>query len=41
MSEKIFDNYDEAQSYSLTVPWKLETCNAGEDCRAGCEEITL
>jgi hypothetical protein len=32
MSEKIFDNYDEAHKYSLTVPWKLETCNVGESC---------
>jgi hypothetical protein len=29
---KIFDNYDEAHSYSLTIPWKLETCNTGESC---------
>jgi hypothetical protein len=32
MSEQIFNSYDEAQSYSLTVPWKLETCNVGESC---------
>jgi hypothetical protein len=32
MSEQIFENYDEAQNYSLTVPWKLETCNVGETC---------
>ena len=32
MSEKIFDSYDEAHKYSLTVPWKLETCNVGESC---------
>lgn len=32
MSEKIFDSYDEAQSYSLTVPWKLALCNTGEKC---------
>jgi hypothetical protein len=32
MSEKIFDNYDEAHKYSLTIPWKLETCNVGESC---------
>jgi len=32
MSEQIFENYDEAHKYSLTVPWKLETCSAGEEC---------
>jgi hypothetical protein len=32
MSEKIFENYDEAQKYSFSVPWKLETCNVGESC---------
>ncbi len=32
MSEQIFDSYDEAHKYSLTVPWKLETCNVGERC---------
>jgi hypothetical protein len=32
MSEKIFDSYDEAHKYSLTIPWKLETCNVGESC---------
>lgn len=32
MSEKIFENYESAHSHSLTVPWKLETCNVGEDC---------
>ncbi len=32
MSEQIFDSYDEAQKYSLTIPWKLETCNTGESC---------
>jgi hypothetical protein len=32
MSDQIFDSYDEAQSYSLTVPWKLTTCNVGEEC---------
>jgi hypothetical protein len=32
MSEQIFNSYDEAQSHSLTVPWKLETCNVGEEC---------
>jgi hypothetical protein len=31
-SEKIFENYDEAQKYSFSVPWKLETCNVGESC---------
>lgn len=28
----MFNDYDEAQKHSLTVPWKLETCNVGEDC---------
>jgi hypothetical protein len=32
MSEQIFENYDEAHKYSLTVPWKLKTCSAGEEC---------
>jgi hypothetical protein len=32
MSEQIFNSYDEAQSYSLTVPWELKTCNVGEEC---------
>jgi len=32
MSETIFNNYDEAHKHSLTVPWKLETCNSGESC---------
>ena len=32
MSEQIFDSYDEAHKYSLTIPWKLETCNTGESC---------
>jgi hypothetical protein len=32
MSDKVFENYDEAHKYSLTVPWKLETCNTGESC---------
>jgi hypothetical protein len=32
MSEKIFENYDEAHKYSLTVPWKLAHCNTGESC---------
>jgi hypothetical protein len=32
MSDKVFENYDEAHQYSLTVPWKLETCNVGESC---------
>jgi len=31
-NDKIFDSYDEAHKYSLTVPWKLETCNTGETC---------
>lgn len=29
---KTFDNYEEAHSYSLTVPWKLALCNTGESC---------
>jgi hypothetical protein len=28
----MFNDYDEAKKHSLTVPWKLETCNVGEDC---------
>ena len=32
MSNKIFNSYDEAHKYSLTVPWKLEICNVGESC---------
>jgi hypothetical protein len=32
MSDKIFENYDEAQKHSFSVPWKLETCNSGESC---------
>jgi hypothetical protein len=32
MSNKIFDSYDEAHKYSLTIPWKLDTCNTGESC---------
>jgi hypothetical protein len=32
MSDQIFDSYDEAHKYSLTIPWKLETCNVGESC---------
>lgn len=32
MSEQVFNSYEEAQKYSLTVPWKLKPCNAGEDC---------
>jgi hypothetical protein len=32
MSKKIFENYDEAKKHSLTVPWKLQTCNVGESC---------
>lgn len=29
---KIFENCDEAQKYSFTVPWKLDLCNSGETC---------
>jgi hypothetical protein len=32
MSEQIFNSYDEAQSYSLTVPWQVEPCFVGENC---------
>ena len=32
MSEKIFENYDEAHKYSLTIPWRIELCNTGETC---------
>jgi len=32
MSENIFNSYDEAHKYSLTVPWKLDLCLVGEDC---------
>lgn len=32
MSEQIFNNYDEAHKYSLTIPWKLEPCFTGEKC---------
>jgi hypothetical protein len=32
MSNQIFENYDEAHKYSLTIPWKLDTCNTGESC---------
>jgi len=28
----IFENYDKAKTHSLTIPWKLKTCNVGEDC---------
>jgi hypothetical protein len=28
----IFENYDEAHKYSLTIPWKIELCNTGESC---------
>jgi len=32
MSEQIFNSYDEAHKYSLTIPWKLALCNSGETC---------
>ena len=32
MSDKVFENYDEAHKHSLTVPWKLDLCNTGESC---------
>jgi len=31
-NEQIFENYDEAHKYSLTIPWKLSLCNTGEIC---------
>jgi hypothetical protein len=31
-SKKIFENYNEAHQYSLTIPWKIELCNTGENC---------
>ena len=32
MSEQIFNSYDKAHKYSLTIPWKLALCNTGETC---------
>jgi hypothetical protein len=32
MSENIFNSYEEAHRYSLTIPWKIELCNTGESC---------
>ena len=32
MYENIFNSYDEAHKYSLTIPWKLALCNTGESC---------
>jgi hypothetical protein len=32
MNEKIFDSYEEAHKYSLTIPWKVEPCFSGETC---------
>jgi hypothetical protein len=32
MSDKIFENYDEAQKHSFSVPWKLSLCNTGASC---------
>jgi len=32
MSERIFDNYDEAIKHSFNTPWKLSLCNTGESC---------
>lgn len=29
---QVFENYESAHAHSLTVPWKLETCNVGESC---------
>ncbi len=25
-------NQEEAEAYSLTIPWKTEVCHVGEDC---------
>lgn len=32
MSDQIFEDYESAHAYSLTVPWKLQLCNTGESC---------
>ena len=32
MFEIIFENYESAHTYSLTVPWNLKLCNTGESC---------
>ena len=32
MNKKIFDSYEEAHKYSLTIPWKVEPCFTGETC---------
>jgi hypothetical protein len=35
MSEKaatLFENYEEAKKYSLTILWKIDVCNVGENC---------
>ena len=32
MNKQIFNNYDEAHKYSLTIPWKLDLCNTGAIC---------
>jgi hypothetical protein len=31
-NEQIFNSYEEAHRYSLTIPWKIELCNTGESC---------
>ena len=31
-NDQIFNSYDEAHKYSLTIPWKLSLCNTGESC---------
>ena len=32
MNKQIFNSYEEAHQYSLTIPWKLALCNTGETC---------
>ena len=32
MNNTIFNSYEEAHKYSLTVPWKIVLCNSGENC---------
>ena len=31
-TSSIHQNYEEARRYSLTVPWKIDVCNSGEEC---------
>lgn len=28
----LYENYEEAHRYILTIPWKLDVCNVGENC---------